>query len=324
MGNTFNKDNDTINWNSLKTENIGDDNGQLTYDSKLLLNRLQFDLPKNIKSETDSEIDKFFSKYKTVELTENIASLQKPANPVENLSDTSPFISSDMYKNLMKSNNQENEMKGGGVLDGDDSSTSSTSSSSDEKDKKPKPKLKKYKGKKIETEKTEQSSEKISMDSDAEGLSYISSSAHTGGGDSEESNSKTEESNNQTTDSNSESEQSGGNSEQNDSSENAQETNQSGGKDLDSSSEESEYEESEYDADEFDQSGGDSEEESSDYISSPERPIKTKSKTKSKVKSKNISKSYKSKSITKSITNENSALPPSSINTSDINMITEN
>jgi len=317
MGNTFNKDNDTINWNSLKTENIGDDNGQLTYDSKLLLNRLQIDLPKNIKSETDSEIDKFFSKYKTVESTENIASLQKPVNQAENLSDTSPFISSDMYKYLMKSNNQENkenEMKGGGVLDGDDSSTSSTSSSSDEKDKKPKPKLKKYKGKKIETEqseKTEQSSEKISMDSDAEGLSYVSSSAHTGGGDNEESNSN--------------SEQSGVKSEH---SEQSEQSEQSGGKDLDSSSEASEY-----DADEFDQSGGDSEEESSDYISSTERPnkknSKKKSKTKSKNKAKNISKksynkSYKSKSVTKSITNENSALPPSSINTSDINMITEN
>jgi hypothetical protein len=64
MGNTFIKDNDTINWNSLKTENIKEN--QLTDDSKLLLNRLQLNLPKLQNSETPVDIDKIFSKYQAV------------------------------------------------------------------------------------------------------------------------------------------------------------------------------------------------------------------------------------------------------------------
>ena len=60
MGNTFTKDNDTINWNSLKTENISEHH--LTDDSKLLLNRLQLNLPKLQHSETPVDIDNIFSK----------------------------------------------------------------------------------------------------------------------------------------------------------------------------------------------------------------------------------------------------------------------
>jgi len=142
MGNTFVKekeketvnkinkienDSDTINWNSIKTEKLDSKNvgGALTDDSKLLLNRLELNLPANENTEVFSEVDNIFSKYQKVENPV----LTNP--PKSELSETSPFISSEMYNLLMKPNNTPQQT--GGKINGDDSSTSSTSSSLGEK-----------------------------------------------------------------------------------------------------------------------------------------------------------------------------------------------
>ena len=90
---------------------------------------------------------------------------EKKVNNEENFSDTSPFISSEMYKYLVNKNSEESpkkdhEMHGGNINDG--SSTSSTSDS--ETQKKNSKKHKQY---------TESS---VMSGGD---LSYISSSAHT-------------------------------------------------------------------------------------------------------------------------------------------------
>jgi hypothetical protein len=106
------------------------------------------------------------------------------------LSDTSPFISSDMYNNLIQAGGAKSTK---GIqpyknADGDDSSTSSTSSSDDETDKK------KNKNKKNKSDKTTDSVE-VTEDSNNSNLSYVSSSAHTGGGSSSESETHTDSNN---------------------------------------------------------------------------------------------------------------------------------
>jgi len=95
------------------------------------------------------------------------------------LSDTSPFISSDMYNNLIQTGGAKGSKPFRNV-DANDSSTSSTSSSDDETDKK------KNKNKKNKSDKTTDSVE-VTEDSNNSNLSYVSSSAHTGGGSSSES-----------------------------------------------------------------------------------------------------------------------------------------
>jgi hypothetical protein len=132
MGNTFaknnndnnNDNNDTINWNSIKTEKVG--GNLLSNDSKLLLNRLELNIPNNEETEVISEVDNIFSKYQHVN-NEHVVK-EKTENE---LSDTSPFISSEMYNLLMKPElkNSNITQQKGGKIDGDDSSTSSTSSS---------------------------------------------------------------------------------------------------------------------------------------------------------------------------------------------------
>lgn len=106
------------------------------------------------------------------------------------LSDTSPFISSDMYNNLIQTGGAK-LTKGGADLknaDADDSSTSSTSSSDDETNKN------KKKNKKNKSDETTDSVE-VTEDSNNSNLSYVSSSAHTGGGSSSESTVESEVSN---------------------------------------------------------------------------------------------------------------------------------
>jgi hypothetical protein len=81
MGNILTKDSDTIHWNSNKNDNL-----QLTNDSKLLLDRLS--LPDKLEdSETKSNLH--------VTAPHNPSIPQIGGNNQE-LSDTSPFISSDM------------------------------------------------------------------------------------------------------------------------------------------------------------------------------------------------------------------------------------
>jgi hypothetical protein len=159
MGNIITKDTDTIHWESNKNNN----NNQLTTESKLLLDRL---LPDRLEASSEKPQNNQNIHQTTI------------GNQIGggNLSDTSPFISSDMYNHLIKVNN--NLQRGGGnIKNEDDSSTSSTSSSEDGK--------KKHKKNSTKSDKT---TESVDI-SDASGsdLSYVSSSAHTGGGSSESS-----------------------------------------------------------------------------------------------------------------------------------------
>lgn len=166
MGNAIAKDNDTINWNNVKTDNFSENinNKQLTNDSKLLISRLQLNIPTVNDTESDNLSD-IFNKYQIQ------PSVQQTQNNGE-LSDTSPFISSDMYNYLLNKNQISNGQKGGAKLD-DDSSTSSTSSSSSDSEESETEK-KKNKKSKSESEKSESESE--NNDSD---LSYVSSPGNT-------------------------------------------------------------------------------------------------------------------------------------------------
>jgi hypothetical protein len=202
MGNVINKDNDTINWNNVKTDKNSESTGPLflSDDSKLLASKLVLNIPDVEPSESEHlDIEKIFNKYQVV------PEIQK--NESE-LSDTSPFISSEMYKYLMNKN-QLNDVKVGGQLKqnggaiDEDSSTSSTSSS-EEIGSKGKHNDKASKKHKKETHKkqnneTKESEESEVEDSDLESsggasdnLSYVSSSAHEGEASENSSNSQEE------------------------------------------------------------------------------------------------------------------------------------
>jgi hypothetical protein len=149
-------------------------------------------------------------------LLENVSSL----NATEELSSTSPFISSEMYEYLVnnKSSEQENKIqqggakkvkksekpikksKKGGALNDDDSETSSTSSDSDLENilDSTEEEIKAEKAKKEQNKNKHKKSVKYESESDNMSggeLSYISSSAHTEGGFSESAASKTDENN---------------------------------------------------------------------------------------------------------------------------------
>ena len=170
MGNTITKDNDTLNWNNLKTDNFSDslNNKYLSNDSKLLLSKLDINLSNITNNETDS-IDDIFSKYQSqsqlISNEINTTTSLDNKNSLE-LSETSPFISSEMYNYLVKKNelSGNNNQKGGALNDdvlNDDSSTSETSESFESESeldsdyKSDKPKTKKDKSKKPESKKPE-------------------------------------------------------------------------------------------------------------------------------------------------------------------------
>jgi len=297
MGNTFTRDtNDTINWNSLKTENLSNDNNysSMSNDSKLLLNRLVLNIPKGGgNSEDMSDIDNIFSKpisnIKPL-VGGSLVSESESEREKNNISDTSLFISSEMYNLLMK-NNDINQNGGsiqkGGKIEGDDSSTSSTSSSNDSSDNSSSDEFEKKEKKKIKSKKNLKGNNKnlkggkkvLLNSSNSNELSYISSSAHTGESESE-SNYLSKSETNQ--------------SETNQSESSKSESNQSESNQL--------------------------------------KSIKSKGNQLKSIKSK-ATDSYESSSdnyVTTIKSNENSTiqnlnknLPNSSINTSDINMITE-
>jgi hypothetical protein len=206
MGNVINKDNDTINWNNVKTDNFSDNNKNkfLTDDSKLLISKLTLNIPNPVESDEISDVEKIFSKYKVLNNTEN-----KVPNE---LSDTSPFISSDMYNYLMTKNVDQPKQTGGAIKE--DSSTSSTSSSSDSNTNKNK---KNVNHKKTSVE--EPSSRTLSSsDSEKNGddLSYVSSSAHTEKEASESASESESASSSENNDNNNSTTQSGGKSVSND------------------------------------------------------------------------------------------------------------
>ena len=79
MVNVINKDNDTINWNNIKTDNFSDNNKNkfLTDDSKLLISKLTLNIPNPVESDEISDVEKIFSKYKVLNNTENNVSINE-------------------------------------------------------------------------------------------------------------------------------------------------------------------------------------------------------------------------------------------------------
>ena len=169
------EDNDTINWNKVRTANFSPTKNMINYNNtdatELVLNLNLLEL---------SENSEFNIKYLGSNGLNNSNFIKKiDLNISENNENnsTSPFISSEMYKYVMNKYQQQN-MVGGATNDlNDESETTSTSSSSESSDSssstpiKQKPAKGKAKGKKTKTTK---------KNTDAF-LDYISSSAHTGG-----------------------------------------------------------------------------------------------------------------------------------------------
>lgn len=356
MGNIITKDPDTIHWESNKNNS-----NQLTNDAKTLLGLLPDKLDASSEKPAPLEpvkvlaLDPKGSKYNGLsDTTSIIHSIQSPSKPIDvitsteipgpiinkkipeqfvqsisnpkqiggnrildtaELSDTSPFISSDMYNNLIQTGGAK-LTKGGAHLRNaeDDSSTSSTSSSDDETDKN------KKKNKKTKSDETTDSVE-VTEDSNNSNLSYVSSSAHTGGGSSSES--ETHNDSNNSNDSNKSTEES---HEVHESSEKHESPEKHESSEKHESPEKHESEVMGY-------SANSPEPNEATPVSSPK-----KSKKKNAKKSKDDSSSSSSSSspsplsensvesipkvsVEDSIENKNSNLPPSEINTSAIEMV---
>lgn len=177
MGIASSKNNsESLNWDKINTESMSSSVPNLNLinrDAQILVSNLNIE--DNIDLEqTESDNENIFTwirKLDDTETKQNTFKENVSIGTTEDFSDTSPFISSDMYKHLMNSNSSETtvgnlaNIQVGGAKD---SSTSSTSSSSEKK-----PKNKK---------KFTESSDVISGGN----LSYISSSAHTDHNSSEE------------------------------------------------------------------------------------------------------------------------------------------
>ena len=153
MGNNANKavDNDTINWNNIKTENMSSTLGKyngLSADANKLL--VSLNLPKITETEaSDFNIENYIS---SKGLTKNdqakVRQIVQQLSATDDLSATSPFMSAEMYDHLVNSKTSEtaNVAQTGGAKkkkakskskrrsmseELDDSDTSSTSDLSD-------------------------------------------------------------------------------------------------------------------------------------------------------------------------------------------------
>lgn len=213
MGLIQSKDSETINWNNIKTNEMSSTlpnlNG-ISFEAEQLLSKLN--LPEI--SETNSEFDSnlIFNKFN-----------QDSKNENKEDAVSSPFISSEMYNYLVNKYNNTNNMVGGAKIDDDDDDITSSTSSSDDneikdnseeeesedlkKNKKQSKKEKQNKKKAVETDETEEIKEtevtkastlnyegkrKVNKSKKPKSykgsetyLSYVSSSAHTGGSISE-------------------------------------------------------------------------------------------------------------------------------------------
>jgi hypothetical protein len=193
---------ETINWDKLKTENMSSTNANfngLSNEAKDLIASLN--IPEITQSETSEfTVSHILDKINTGLTKEDKSKFNQLLNKVsvqngtEDLSTTSPFISSEMYEYLLNSksseeNKQKNKQtnkqtggtkKGGAWDDNDESDTSSTSSDSSLEDilDSTEEEVMKQKQKK-----DKQKKQKKAQDSEMSGgeLSYLSSSAHTGG-----------------------------------------------------------------------------------------------------------------------------------------------
>lgn len=172
MGNTVAKNQETINWNNIKTEQMSStvpNLQKLSKDANTLIQKLN--LPElDTVSDSDNEIF-----YKNKYNVDN-----------KNESETSPFISSEMYNNFVK---QKNLQEGGGDTSptSECSCTIKTHSDDDnESEKKSEKKSEEHSEEHSEeSEENSEESEKKSEESEevqsGGEFSYLSSSAHTEG-----------------------------------------------------------------------------------------------------------------------------------------------
>ena len=166
MGIASSKNNsESLNWDKINTESMSTtvpNLNNISKDAQDLISNLNIN--NNVDFEnTESDNDNLFTWIKTI--GEEKKDSREDNDTAATFSDTSAFISSDMYKYLMNKNTESatsNNQVGGGIQE--DSSTSSTSSSPAKKNKNSR-KNKKY---------TATSSSMSGGD-----LSYLSSSAHT-------------------------------------------------------------------------------------------------------------------------------------------------
>ena len=190
---------ETINWNKIKTENVSSSipnfNG-LSSDAQNLIASL------NIPQITESQTSEFTVNHILDKISNNLNQddqnkfnqlLEQVSSQsaVENdLSDTSPFISSEMYNYLVKNNEPQKgggsrkikSIQGGSKLD-DDSDTSTTSSDSSVEDLIDSTEEEVIKKKNMKNMKKNKHNKHKKSDSELSGgeLSYLSSSAHTEG-----------------------------------------------------------------------------------------------------------------------------------------------
>lgn len=161
MGLTSSKQQNTesLNWDKINTESMSTtlpNVNNISKDANLLISTLTINDKVDLEN-TESENENLFTWIKTIGDNKN----KEPINNTDSFSETSAFISSDMYKYLMNKNSESATSAaqvGGGIQE--DSSTSSTSSS---------PKKKSNKKKVVTT----------SSSMSGGDLSYISSSPHT-------------------------------------------------------------------------------------------------------------------------------------------------
>ena len=175
MGISQSKNNsDSINWDNINTESMSSTLPALkkiSNDAEQLISKL--DITQNINmNDTDSDSENLFSW---------ISNIDKPDNTNNNdieFSDTSAFISSDMYKYLMNNSDKDDTSSHMGQVGGainEDSSTSSTSSSVRKGSKGTKSTKGAKKSNKRNNRRVTESSSVLSGGN----LSYLSSSAHT-------------------------------------------------------------------------------------------------------------------------------------------------
>lgn len=173
MGISQSKNNsDSINWDNINTESMSSTLPALkkiSKDAEQLISKL--DITQNINmNDTDSDSENLFSW---------ISNIDKPDNTNNNeFSDTSAFISSDMYKYLMNNSDKDDTSSHMGQVGGainEDSSTSSTSSSVRKGSKGTKSTKGAKKSNKRNNRRVTESSSVLSGGN----LSYLSSSAHT-------------------------------------------------------------------------------------------------------------------------------------------------
>jgi len=178
MGISQSKNNsDSINWDNINTESMSSTLPALkkiSKDAEQLISKLDVAQTINM-NETDSDSENVFSWINNIDKPDHTNN-----NDIE-FSDTSAFISSDMYKYLMNNSDKDDTSSHMGQVGGainEDSSTSSTSSSV-RKDTKGTKGAKGAKGAKKSNKRNNRRVTESSSVLSGGNLSYLSSSAHT-------------------------------------------------------------------------------------------------------------------------------------------------